>query len=220
MIWVDEAHHNIVATAGRYHPFVASLQADGYVVKPFGTAFSPAALEGVGVLVIGNPLHSSNLDDWSLPAPSAYTAPEIRALFDWVDRGGALLLLVDHMPFPGAAGQLAQAFGVEFLNGCVEDPATWEPVMFRRSTGTLVRHQVTDGVSTERLCGLVPDFVGCDVQKEAGLREVRMWVPDVEAPGFWERSELAAAILRAAPGEDETMLFIEALQASDPDLWD
>ena len=57
-------------------------------------------------------------------------------------------------------------------------------------------------------------------KKAAGLREIRMWVPNVDAPGFWERSVRAAAILRNAPEEEETMLFIEALQASDPEAWD
>lgn len=57
-------------------------------------------------------------------------------------------------------------------------------------------------------------------KKAAGLREMRMWVPDVKAPGFWERSLLAAAILRDAPEEEEIMLAIEAMQAEDADFWD
>ena len=57
-------------------------------------------------------------------------------------------------------------------------------------------------------------------KKAKGLREIRMWVPDVNAPGFWERSVLAAAILRDAPEEEETMLFIEALQADSAGDWD
>lgn len=56
-------------------------------------------------------------------------------------------------------------------------------------------------------------------KKAQGLREVRLWVPDVDAPGFWERSVLAAAVLRDAPEEEETMCFIEALQAEDPAFW-
>ncbi len=47
-----------------------------------------------------------------------------------------------------------------------------------------------------------------------------MWVPDVNAPGFWERSVKAAAILRNAPEEEETMRFIEALQAEEAGFWD
>lgn len=160
VIWVDEAHHNIVATAGRYRPFAASLEADGYVVKPFRAEFSSVSLQEVGLLVIGNPLHPRNLEDWSLPAPSAFTASEIRALFAWVSRGGALLLLVDHMPFPGAAGELAQAFGLEFLNGYVEDPQTWAPIVFRRTEGTLVQHPVTDGGSMTDRIDAVATFDG------------------------------------------------------------
>lgn len=72
---------------------------------------------------------------------------------------------------------------------------------------------------------LTPDgqnkFARYRARKRAkGLREVRMWVPDVNAPGFWERSVLAAAILRNAPEEEETMCFIEAMQAEDSEFWD
>lgn len=67
--------------------------------------------------MISNPLHERNIRDWSLPTPSAFTKEEIAALKNWVERGGSLLLIADHMPFPGAAGDLAKAFEVEFSNG-------------------------------------------------------------------------------------------------------
>lgn len=57
-------------------------------------------------------------------------------------------------------------------------------------------------------------------KKAAGLREVRMWVPDMRAEGFWKRSVTAAAILRAAPEEEETTAFFEALHAETPGEWD
>ena len=38
----------------------------------------------------------------------------MKAVRDWVKGGGSLLLIADHMPFPGAAGTLASAFGVRF----------------------------------------------------------------------------------------------------------
>ena len=47
-----------------------------------------------------------------------------------------------------------------------------------------------------------------------------MWVPDVRAPGLWERSVREAAVLRAAPEEEETVAFFDALQAGDPGMWD
>ena len=57
-------------------------------------------------------------------------------------------------------------------------------------------------------------------KKAQGLREVRIWVPDVNAPGFWEQSVREAAILRGAPEEEETMAFIEAMHAEDRGNWD
>jgi hypothetical protein len=47
-----------------------------------------------------------------------------------------------------------------------------------------------------------------------------MWVPDVNAPGYWERSVLAATILRDAPEEEETMRFIVAMQVDSIGDWD
>lgn len=224
VVWVDEAHHNIVATAGRYRPFVASLEADGYVVKPFRAEFSSLSLQEVGLLVIGNPLHTSNLKDWSLPAPSAFTASEIRALFEWVRGGGALLLLVDHMPFPGAAGELAQAFDLEFLNGYVEDPETWEPIVFRRAAGTLVSHPVTDGsLGTDRI-DAVATFDGSAFRGVAahpllvlGPRQVsyhpeRSWDIDESTPTRPVDGWLQGALLEV--GDGRVAVFADATMFS------
>lgn len=57
-------------------------------------------------------------------------------------------------------------------------------------------------------------------KRASGLREFRMWAPDVRAPAFWERSVLGATALRGAPEEEESVAFIEAVQASDPGMWD
>jgi hypothetical protein len=55
-------------------------------------------------------------------------------------------------------------------------------------------------------------------KKAAGLRQIRMWVPDVNAPGFWEQSVREAAILRDAPEEQDALDLIEAALAEDPEL--
>ena len=57
-------------------------------------------------------------------------------------------------------------------------------------------------------------------KKAAGLREVRMWVPDVRQREYWERSEKAAAVLNSAPEEAETTEFLDALQEEMPGDWD
>lgn len=57
-------------------------------------------------------------------------------------------------------------------------------------------------------------------KRDAGLREVRMWVPDMRASGFWERSVKAAAILDSVPEEADTTAFFDALNEETPDDWD
>ena len=114
---IDEAHHNFHTADGRYRPFAELLRRDGYRAQGLAKPLSADALKATDVLVIANALHERNIRDWSLPTPSAFTPDEIAALHVWVDMGGALLLIADHMPFPGAANDLAKAFGVEFSNG-------------------------------------------------------------------------------------------------------
>ncbi len=114
---IDEAHHNFHTVDGRYEPFARLLRLDGYRVEGFASALSAKSLEAADVLVIANALNERNIEDWSLPTPSAFTRDEIAAVRAWVDKGGSLFLIADHMPFPGAAGELASAFGVTFSNG-------------------------------------------------------------------------------------------------------
>lgn len=149
VVWVDEAHHNITSArpGSRYAPFVATLRADGYDVRRLNVPFSDAALDSVRLLVIGNALHVRNVKDWSLPTPSAFTPEEVRSLYRWVLDGGSLLFLFDHMPYAGAAADLGAAFGLEILNGLVEDPQTWDPARFDRATGTLADHPITRGLA-------------------------------------------------------------------------
>ncbi len=114
---IDEAHHNFHTAEGRYKPFAELLRRDGYRVEALRQRFSAGSLKGVAILVIANALNQRNAEDWSPPNPSAFTPEEIDAARRWVEKGGSLFLIADHMPFPGAASDLAKAFGVEFSNG-------------------------------------------------------------------------------------------------------
>jgi len=68
-------------------------------------------------LVIANALNAVNHNNWILPTPSAFSTQEIEAVRLWTEEGGSLLLIADHMPFAGAAADLAQAFEFTFVNG-------------------------------------------------------------------------------------------------------
>lgn len=147
-ICIDEAHHEFHTLAGRYAPFAEVLQADGYRVEAFAQRLGSEVLQRCDVLVIANALHERNVSDWSLPTPSAFTSDEIATVHAWVEAGGGLWLIADHMPFPGAAQDLAAAFGFELSNGFAVHEATQGlgPDLFTRGAGTLAEHPLVEGI--------------------------------------------------------------------------
>ena len=112
------------------------------------------------MLVVANALHASNRGSWRLPTPSAFTDDEVDALKAWIEDGGALLLIADHMPFPGAAEALAAAFGFRFNNGFALDTLRQGMDLFHRRTGLLRDHPITRARSTSSRIDSVRSFTG------------------------------------------------------------
>lgn len=117
LVGIDEAHTNFHTATGRYAAFANLAMRDGYRITRVEKVFSKEQLDFLDILVIANPIHGSNDRNWKLPTPSAYTHEEIEAVKTWVEQGGSLFLILDHMPFPGGGGKLAEAFGFKFSNG-------------------------------------------------------------------------------------------------------
>ena len=159
-VGLDEAHANFHTLAGRFQTFARLLRSDGFVVEAVDALFSESSLAPLDLLVIANALHRRNLDDWSLPTPSAFSSAEIAAVSSWVERGGALLLIADHMPFPGAANEMAAAFGFELNNGFAMDTTAQGPLVFRRADRSLGTHAVTAGRNAEERIDSIATFTG------------------------------------------------------------
>jgi hypothetical protein len=47
-------------------------------------------------------------------------------------------------------------------------------------------------------------------RKESGMKLVRIWVSDPQAPGFAAKARREAELLRGAPEEEEALDFIES----------
>ena len=178
-VLLDRAHHNMHTADGRYAPFARLLRGDGFVVEPSPDPFTVASLGGADVLVIANALAERNKGDWTLPTPSAFDKDEIEAVQQWVSDGGALMLIADHMPFPGAAARLARAFGILFINGYATDAACSEDeFLFRRSDGSLADHPITRGRSDAESVGAVRTITG-QAFRAIGTVDPLLWL----APG-------------------------------------
>ncbi|WP_148311369.1 hypothetical protein [Nonlabens marinus] len=114
IIYIDGKHNNLHQLDGGFAPFAKLAERDGYQLVKFS---SNTALSEVKVLVIANPINSKNQGNWRRPIYPAFAEDEILTIKSWVNNGGRLLLIADHMPFAGAANELANAFGFDFCDG-------------------------------------------------------------------------------------------------------
>lgn len=187
---LDEAHHNFHTLADRFWAFGELARRDGFRVGPLTTLFSAPALGACDLLVISNAQWSG--DDWSrypTPTPSAFTDDEIAAVRAWVEAGGRLLLIADHMPLAGSAAKLAAAFGASFTDGfaykaapagateAATTAARATPTLFVPADGTLPAHPITRGRdSTERVTQ-VRSFTGQPFRLEGSSAEAVLVLP-------------------------------------------
>lgn len=162
MVLLDEAHFNSHTIEGRYAAFVKLLRRDGFVVAPLRSQVTPASLGTAKILVIANALGERNTTQgWNRPTPPAFNRDEVETIRRWVRAGGSLLLIADHMPFPGAAETLAGGFGVLFTNGFASDSTCGaDEFVFRRSDGSLGGHPIVTGRNRGERIDSVRTFTG------------------------------------------------------------
>jgi hypothetical protein len=160
VVLIDEGHNNFHTVDGRYLPFARLLRADGYQLKGFSGEFTYPMLIEARIVVIANALNKINITNWYLPTPSAFTKTEIEAVRMWVSNGGSLFLIADHMPFGGAANDLAAAFGFKFTNGFAADTSTPGPAYFYRKDNGVIPSVITDGRNESEKVSKVVTFTG------------------------------------------------------------
>ncbi|HZM20091.1 MAG TPA: DUF4350 domain-containing protein [Anaerolineales bacterium] len=170
LVCLDEAHNNFHTLENRFWAFGELLRRDGYVVESSRKKFSASVLERCLVLVIANAqLEGLDWGEYPYPTPSGFTDEEIEAVQTWVNDGGSLLLIADHMPLAGVASKLASAFGVEFNDGFAvagfEDEASRDaafgiPTIFSIDTQTLLQHPITAGRRTSESVTSIRSFTG------------------------------------------------------------
>jgi len=162
VIYVDEAHQNMHTLNAGFFAFGKLLERDGYRVQTLSSQIdNEDVLKECRILVIANALHASNVGNWVVPNPSAFSKEEIQVIKLWVKRGGALLLIADHMPFAGAAYKLGKAFGFEYINGfAFFDERSWPPMMFTAGNKTLPFSPISAGIKDYEVVDSVATFTG------------------------------------------------------------
>ncbi len=162
IVYFDEAHLTNMSMNGHYKPLASLLSKDGYQVKPYYQRFSEAGLKTGNILVMANP-YGQSVNGWKVDSAQALITEEVTALKNWVSNGGKLLLIMDHMPYPGRADNIAKAFGFTFWDCHVmpRDSSAGEVgQLFNRELKTLSKHAITEGRNSNEEVEQIATFAG------------------------------------------------------------
>ena len=154
----DEAHFNVHRADKTYRAFVDLVRNDGARVSVNHARFTSKSLSSYRLLVIAGALGAALEDETQAKRP-AFTPDEIKAVKQWVARGGGLLLLTDHEPVSSASADLAKAFGVSSSGLVVLDREHRFPnfyptnVLATPQNGLLKTHPLSCGVQNVLIFG-------------------------------------------------------------------
>jgi len=160
VIYIDEGHNNFHTKEGRYMSFTNILELDGYQVKSYNKIFDDNNLKELDIMVIANALPDSLSSPITTPTESAFTKDEIISLKKWVSNGGALFLIADHMPFAGAAVELANKFGFEFYDSFIMYSYEDGVIDFDKKNGSLSEGFITNGRNLNEEVNYIRTFIG------------------------------------------------------------
>ncbi len=160
IVYIDEGHNNFHTREGRYMSFTRVLELDGYQVKSYDSVFNDEGLNEVSIIVVANALPDSIGRPITIPTASAFTKDEIGSLKRWVENGGSLYLIADHMPFAGAAAALAEEFGFEFYDSFVMYNFEEGIIDFTTKDGSLSDGIITNGRNLKEEVNQVRTYAG------------------------------------------------------------
>jgi hypothetical protein len=188
-VLVDAAHGNFHTIDGRFAAFARLLRADGYRVASAAQPITAALLAEADVFVIANAVKGGDNAEWVLPTPSAFEPDEVAALALWVHDGGSLLLIADHMPFPGSAAPLADAFGIVFLNGYAKKSVDESGTLIFTRAGGLADHPITRGRGAAEEIAAIKAFTGQAFRAVAPVEPLMRLPPDWSVYFVYEAGE-------------------------------
>ena len=159
-IYIDEGHNNFHTKDRGYYSFAQLLKSDGYQIKGNEAKFDKNTLKNIEILVVANALPSEMPRPIVRPTKSAFSKKEIQNLRKWVKKGGSILIIADHMPFAGAASELAKKFGFDFYDSFVMNDSLRGNIDFDKNTGTLNDNFITKGRNINEEVNKVRSFTG------------------------------------------------------------
>ena len=111
-ILLDGAHHNFFIQINLIKPFSDLAKADGYVPVVDSLKFTPEYLDRFDIVMIITALPFDFNTKNEVTNETTFSRDEIDYLYDWVNKGGSLLVFSEHAPFDQAINPLLNKFGI------------------------------------------------------------------------------------------------------------
>ncbi len=174
VILLDSAHHNFHVQEGFIAPFVKLANADGYRTVIGAKSFTTEYLSEYDIVMIITALPFAFTTKTEVTTETTFTAAEIEALYDWVEKGGSLLVFSEHAPFDQAINPLLNRFGIESSIGTIADPTHYDRnlgsegwIVFSRENGLLDhKHPIVNGRNESESIDSVINFGGSSLSGE------------------------------------------------------
>ena len=146
-ILLDGAHHNFFIQWDFINPFSDLAKADGYETIVDSLKFTPDYLERFDIVMIISALPFDFTTKNEVTNESTFTKEEINNLYDWVNKGGSLLVFSEHAPFDQAINPLLKKFGISSSIGTTIDSLNYNKKL--GNTGWIEFTQENGGLNQE-----------------------------------------------------------------------
>ncbi len=171
LIYIDGGHNNFHTLEARLASTGRLLAQDGYRVQSFNKIVSLEKLAKCKIFIIVNALNQKNVAHWVRPIHPAFSGDEVNAIKNWVAEGGALLLIADHMPFPGAINNLAMQFGFAYEDGFARDTVGNADYFYRKAK-SLANNAITNGRDNREKVDSILTFSGSAIKIPADATSI------------------------------------------------
>ena len=152
-ILLDGAHHNFFIQWDFIKPFSDLAKADGYQTIVDSLKFTPDYLKRFDIVMIITALPFDFTTKTEVTDEITFSQDEINSLYDWVEKGGSLLVFSEHAPFDQAINPLLNRFGIESSVGTTIDSLNYNKeigrkgwIEFTKDNGLLnIEHPIVKG---------------------------------------------------------------------------
>jgi hypothetical protein len=152
-ILLDGAHHNFFIQWDFIKPFSDLAKADGYQTIVDSLKFTPDYLKRFDIVMIITALPFDFTTKTEVTDEITISQDEINSLYDWVEKGGSLLVFSEHAPLDQAINPLLNRFGIESSVGTTIDSLNYNKeigrkgwIEFTKDNGLLnIEHPIVKG---------------------------------------------------------------------------